>query len=198
MAPKVLSGLPNAVFNSPYAACNMSSDGRWISGEGSTALDSALGVVIQYFKQYGSKKVKTRALLLVRDAAVDRLPVAEFQELKEQNIRPYMIFIKPNRAGLEWLSKDEPNNSLLRYQIENSEKMIQEFLRYGWRYYEVSDKNGLEQVYAEIDRLESVGLKQKVIFSNENLAYLPLLIAFYSGTVVILLGIGYEFLWGNL
>lgn len=202
MAPQVLSGKTAAqtelFAESPYIACDTTRDVRWVDNEGGTELDSALNVVGAYFRNYGSKEIRNKALLLVTDAAVNRLPSAELEELERQGIRPYMIFLKPNRAAFEWMLMRNPGNNLLRSQLENPELMIKEFQKYGWKYYEVSDETALRLAYEDIDRLEGVRFREKATIYNESLARHPLFFAFYAGIAALIIGLLHEFGWGDM
>lgn len=201
MAPEIISRSPfeNGLFKSPYAICNKGRV-RWISGEGGTELDSALQIVVDYSKLYGSQEISARALLLVTDAAVDRLPVAEFEELKRLKIRPYMIFIKPNKKAYELMAggNNLAENIFLQRQLANSGDMIKRFSEYGWKYYEVSDEDALRKAYEEIDKFEGARFKEKVSFHNESLARYLLFAAMVFGFVALILGLLYEFIWGDL
>jgi hypothetical protein len=196
--PQILSRPQNTLFADTYAACNPFKDVMWVSGEGGTELDSALRTVIEYFKNYSLPTVRDKALLIVTDAAVDRLPLNEFEELRLLKIKPYMIFIKPNRAAFEKMAADYPKDYLFRNQFANSEEMIRIFSNYGWKYYEVSDEHSLWRAYKDIDQLEGVKFKTKVLFYNESVANIPLLLALYFGFCALIIGLFYELGWGSL
>ena len=126
---------------------------RIIDSEGNTNIIRALQSVVKHFDRDVASVADGanphRAVLIVTDADVDEIPVAEFVELNKRNIVPYMIFInaaeqRPTRA------------SAVSTPVGNTQALIETIREFGGDYFDVTDGDGLARAYEAIDEAETV------------------------------------------
>ena len=126
---------------------------RIIDSEGNTNIIRALQSVVKHFARDVASVADGgnphRAVLIVTDADVDEIPVAEFVELNKRNIVPYMIFInaaeqRPTRA------------SAVSTPVGNTQALIETIRELGGDYFDVTDGDGLARAYEAIDEAETV------------------------------------------
>ena len=126
---------------------------RIIDSEGNTNIIRALQSVVNHFDRDVASVADGgnphRAVLIVTDADVDEIPVAEFVELNKRNIVPYMIFInaaeqRPTRA------------SAVSTPVGNTQALIETIREFGGDYFDVTDGDGLARAYEAIDEAETV------------------------------------------
>ena len=129
---------------------------RIVEREGNTNMVRALQSVVRHFDRdvalLGRGATPHRAVLIVTDADVDEIPEAEFVELAQRNVVPYMIFInaadaRPARAGRGAASRQPANNT---------QGLIDMIRAFGGDYFDVADADGLARAYEAIDNAETV------------------------------------------
>ena len=127
---------------------------RIIDSEGNTNIIRALQSVVKHFDRDVASVADGgnphRAVLIVTDADVDEIPVAEFVELNKRNIVPYMIFInaaeqRPTRA------------SAVSTPVGNTQALIETIREFGGDYFDVTDGDGLARAYEAIDLIHWPG-----------------------------------------
>ena len=130
---------------------------RIIDSEGNTNIIRALQSVVKHFDRDVASVAEGsnphRAVLLVTDADVDEIPVAEFVELTKRNIVPYMIFInstdpRGTPAGTRASAVSGPTG--------NTQGLIEIIREFGGDYFDVTDGDGLARAYEAIDDAETV------------------------------------------
>jgi hypothetical protein len=87
-------------------------------------------------------------VLIITDADVDEIPVAELSALNARNIVPYIIYI--NTANVRTTDEDAAGPSL-----------IDSIRDYGGDYFDVSTEDGLQRAYTAIDERETVRVELK-------------------------------------
>ena len=126
---------------------------RIIDSEGNTNIVRALQSVVRHFDRdvatLGSGATPHRAVLIVTDADVDEIPVAEFAELSRRNIVPYMIFINADASRLGAQRQASP-------PVGNTQGLIDTIREFGGDYFDVTDADGLQRAYEAIDEAETV------------------------------------------
>ena len=126
---------------------------RIIDSEGNTNIVRALQSVVRHFDRdvatLGSGATPHRAVLIVTDADVDEIPVAEFAELSRRNIVPYMIFINADDSRLGAQRQANP-------PVGNTQGLIDTIREFGGDYFDVTDADGLQRAYEAIDEAETV------------------------------------------
>ena len=106
---------------------------RIIKTEGTTNIIRALQAVVKHFDQdeasVGNGSDQHRAVLIVTDAEVDEVPAAEFVELNERNIVPYLIYINTSDAGAATEGRANPP------------PLIEVIQGFGGDYFDVTDQD---------------------------------------------------------
>lgn len=122
---------------------------RIIPSEGNTNIIRALQSVVKYFDgdQASAGGVATsqhRAVLIITDADVDEVPLAEFGALDQRNIVPYVIYINIREAEAG------------RVEVAEPPPLIELIRDFGGDYFDVTDEDSLLRAYEAIDELEAV------------------------------------------
>jgi len=161
---------------------------RIIESEGTTNIQRALQSVLKHFDldaaTFNRGATVNRAVLIITDADVDEIPVAELSALNARNIVPYIIYI--NTANVRSTEDDAEAPSL-----------IDSIHEYGGDYFDVSTENGLQRAYEAIDEREAVRVElthralKVPIYSRFLLVSLVLMV------VGIPAGFVAELLWGT-
>lgn len=161
---------------------------RIIESEGTTNIQRALQSVLKHFdldaETFNRGATVNRAVLIITDADVDEIPVAELSALNARNIVPYIIYI--NTANVRSTEDDAEAPSL-----------IDSIHEYGGDYFDVSTENGLQRAYEAIDEREAVRVElthralKVPIYSRFLLVSLVLMV------VGIPAGFVAELLWGT-
>ncbi len=161
---------------------------RIIDSEGTTNIQRALQSVLKHFDRdaaaFNRGVTVTRAVLIITDADVDEIPVAELAALNARNIVPYIVYI--NTANTRSTEEDVEAPSLI--------DSIRDF---GGDYFDVSTEDGLQRAYAAIDERETVRVElthralKVPIYSRFLLVSLALLV------VGIPAGFVAELFWGT-
>ena len=162
---------------------------RIIKTEGTTNIIRALQAVVKHFDQdeasVGRGPDQHRAVLIVTDAEVDDVPEAEFAQLHEQNIVPYVIYINTGGAGAVAEGRADPP------------PLIEVIRGFGGDYFDVTDQDGLQRAYQAIDEREAVWIEvthraiKVPIYSRFLLVSMALLV------IGIPAGFLAEFVWGT-
>lgn len=164
-------------------------------GEGGTNLALALQKNAEYFRKYGDKGFRHRALLIITDAAVNEFPTKELESLGQMGVEIYLIYIEPNERGL--LS----SGGVGVLQLENAKRLIDEISRYGGKAFNIQsntgDKRVLDQVFAEIHRLQPKREKVVQKVEREYVFQRLLFPAILVGIISILFGCFVEVFWGS-
>ena len=125
---------------------------RIIESEGTTNIQLALQSVLRHFDRdaeiFNQGATDHRAVLIITDADVDEIPVAELSALNARNIVPYIIYI--NTENVRATDEDAAGPSL-----------IDSIRDYGGDYFDVSTEDGLQRAYAAIDERETVRVELK-------------------------------------
>ena len=125
---------------------------RIIESEGTTNIQLALQSVLRHFDRdaeiFNRGATEHRAVLIITDADVDEIPVAELSALNARNIVPYIIYI--NTENVRATDEDAAGPSL-----------IDSIRDYGGDYFDVSTEDGLQRAYAAIDERETVRVELK-------------------------------------
>ena len=161
---------------------------RIIESEGTTNIQRALQSILKHFDRdaaaFNRGATVNRAVLIITDADVDEIPVAELSALNARNIVPYIVYI--NTANVRSTEDDADAPSL-----------IESIREYGGDYFDVSTENGLQQAYEAIDERETVRVElthralKVPIYSRFLLVSLVLMV------VGIPAGFVAELLWGT-
>ena len=130
---------------------------RIIDSEGNTNIIRALQSVVKHFDRDVASVAgganPHRAVLIVTDADVDEIPVAEFIELTKRNIVPYMIFINSTDPRGTPAST---RASAVSGPVGNIQGLIEIIREFGGDYFDVTDSDGLARAYEAIDDAETV------------------------------------------
>ena len=130
---------------------------RIVESEGNTNIVRALQSVLRHFDQdaavIANGALPARALLIVTDADVDEIPEAEFIQLNQRNIVPYMIFINAQEPA------SSTARSGLSQQMGNSQALIEMIRAFGGDYFDVTDADSLARAYEAIDEAETVSVE---------------------------------------
>ena len=125
---------------------------RIIESEGTTNIQLALQSVLRHFDRdaeiFNRGATDHRAVLIITDADVDEIPVAELSALNARNIVPYIIYI--NTANARATDEDAAGPSF-----------IDSIRDYGGDYFDVSTEDGLQRAYTAIDERETVRVELK-------------------------------------
>ena len=162
---------------------------RIIPTEGNTNIIRALQSIVKYLDRdqanVGSGANKNRAVLIVTDADVDEIPVAELAALNSRNVVSYIIYINVTDARAATLGESSTPPLI---------DMIRDF---GGDYFDVTDQDSLQRAYQAIDERETVRVElthrplKVPIFSRFLLVSLVLLV------VAIPSGLVAELIWGT-
>ncbi len=162
---------------------------RIIPTEGTTNLVRALQSIVRHFDSdeasAGGAANQHRAVLIITDADVDEVPLAELAALARRNIVPYMIYINVGDTDRSSISAPE------------SPPLVDTIREYGGDYFDVTDQDSLIRAYEAIDELEAVRVDlthravKTPIYSRFLLVSLALLV------VGIPAGFLAELLWGT-
>ena len=122
---------------------------RIIPTEGTTNLVRALRSIVRHFDSdeasAGGAANQHRAVLIITDADVDEVPLAELAALARRNIVPYMIYINIGDAGSSRIAAPE-----------SPPPLVDTIREYGGDYFDVTDQDSLIRAYEAIDELEAV------------------------------------------
>jgi hypothetical protein len=167
---------------------------RIIDSEGNTNIIRALQSILKHFDRdvasVAAGANPHRAVLIVTDADVDEIPEAEFVELNQRNIVPYMIYI--NAAGQLPI-----RTSAVSTPTGNTQALIETIREFGGDYFDVTDGDGLARAYQAIDEAETVRVElshravKVPIYSRFLLISMALLV------VGIPAGLVAELMWGT-
>ena len=167
---------------------------RIIDSEGNTNIIRALQSILKHFDRDVASVADGanphRAVLVVTDADVDEIPEAEFVELNQRNIVPYMIYI--NAAGQMPI-----RTSAVSRPTGNTQALIETIREFGGDYFDVTDGDGLARAYQAIDEAETVRVElshravKVPIYSRFLLISMALLV------VGIPAGLVAELMWGT-
>ena len=167
---------------------------RIIDSEGNTNIIRALQSILKHFDRDVASVADGanphRAVLIVTDADVDEIPEAEFVELNQRNIVPYMIYI--NAAGQLPI-----RTSTVSTPVGNTQALIDTIREFGGDYFDVTDNDGLARAYRAIDEAETVRVElshravKVPIYSRFLLISMALLV------VGIPAGLVAELMWGT-
>ena len=169
---------------------------RIVEREGNTNIVRALQSVVRHFDRdvalLGRGATPNRAVLIVTDADVDEIPEAEFVQLAQRNIVPYMIFInaadaRPARAG----------RGAARQPANNTQGLIDMIRAFGGDYFDVADADGLARAYEAIDNAETVPVELAHRAVRVPIYSRFLLISMALFVVGIPAGFLAELLWGT-
>lgn len=162
---------------------------RIIPTEGNTNIIRALQSIVRYLDRdqasMGSGANKNRAVLIVTDADVDEIPVAELAALNRRNVVSYIIYINVTDARTATLGESSTPPLI---------EMIREF---GGDYFDVTDRDSLQRAYQAIDERETVRVE---------LTHRPLKVPIYSRFLLVSLalllvaipsGLVAELVWGT-
>ena len=159
-----------------------------IPSEGTTNMIRALQAIVKHFdRDVASTRqgaTEHRALLIITDGAADELPEAEFDQLSQRNIVPYIIYI----------NADDPNAMPEGYDHPPLIERIREF---GGDYFDVTDEASLERAYQAIDEREAVRIElthravKVPIYSRFLLISMALLVVGISSGFLV------ELIWGT-
>ncbi len=119
-----------------------------IPSEGTTDIIRALRSVMRHFDRdeavLGTRATAHRAVLIITDADVDEMPEAEFAQLSQRNIVPYVIYINTTDARAA------------RLEVSATPPLIERIRDFGGDYFDVTDQDSLERAYQAIDEREAV------------------------------------------
>ncbi len=162
---------------------------RIIPAEGDTNIIRPLQDIVKHFDRdeaaQGRGRNQNRAVLIITDAAVDEFPDAEFEELSNRNIVPYVIYIN---------TSDARTASFLNPTVPQLVAQIQE---YGGDYFDVTSEDSLLRAYQAIDEREAVRVELKHRALRVPIYSRFLLVAMGLLVIGIPLGFVSELLWGT-
>ncbi len=162
---------------------------RIIPAEGDTNIIRPLQDIVKHFDRdeasQGRGRNQNRAVLIITDAAVDEFPDAEFEELSNRNIVPYVIYIN---------TSDARTASFLNPSVPQLVAQIQE---YGGDYFDVTSEDSLLRAYQAIDEREAVRVELKHRALRVPIYSRFLLVAMGLLVIGIPLGFVSELLWGT-
>lgn len=162
---------------------------RIIPAEGDTNIIRPLQDIVKHFDRdeavQGRGRNQNRAVLIITDAAVDEFPDAEFEELSNRNIVPYLIYIN---------TSDARTASFLNPSVPQLVAQIQE---YGGDYFDVTSEDSLLRAYQAIDEREAVRVELKHRALRVPIYSRFLLVAMGLLVIGIPLGFVSELLWGT-
>ena len=161
---------------------------RLIESEGTTNIQLALQSVVKHFDRDATVlnrgATDHRAVLIITDADVDEIPVAELSALNARNIVPYIIYI--NTENVRATEEDAAGPSL-----------IDSIREYGGDYFDVSTEDGLQRAYAAIDERETVRVELKHRALKVPIYSRFLLLSLVLMVVGIPAGFIVELIWGT-
>ena len=161
---------------------------RLIESEGTTNIQLALQSVVKHFDRDATVlnrgATDHRAVLIITDADVDEIPVAELSALNARNIVPYIIYI--NTENVRATEDDAAGPSL-----------IDSIREYGGDYFDVSTEDGLQRAYAAIDERETVRVELKHRALKVPIYSRFLLLSLVLMVVGIPAGFIVELIWGT-
>ena len=161
---------------------------RIIESEGTTNIQLALQSVVNHFDRdatvFNRGATDHRAVLIITDADVDEIPVAELSALNARNIVPYIIYI--NTENVRATEEDAAGPSL-----------IDSIREYGGDYFDVSTEDGLQRAYAAIDERETVRVELKHRALKVPIYSRFLLLSLVLMVIGIPAGFIVELIWGT-
>ncbi len=161
---------------------------RIIESEGTTNIQLALQSVVNHFDRdatvFNRGATDHRAVLIITDADVDEIPVAELSALNAGNIVPYIIYI--NTENVRATEEDAAGPSL-----------IDSIREYGGDYFDVSTEDGLQRAYAAIDERETVRVELKHRALKVPIYSRFLLLSLVLMVIGIPAGFIVELIWGT-
>ena len=164
---------------------------RYIQGEGWTDMKKAFDTVLKYLERESHGEVNQKAILFITDAGAtgDKYPEEQLKDMREKGINLYMLAIRqsPKVADL----------SDTKLELENSRRMFRELSKYGGKYYYVEDAKGLDKIFKEINRLESVETEIIKYGTEIQVQQRPLAVGFAFISVALILGLYTELFLGR-
>ncbi len=181
-----------AVAREQWANMFILKKGQWLEDDygGGTSLHLGLQLSTYLFDTKGSKKIndairanpvaKMRSIVIDTEGAADIDPEKQFMELRKRRIIPYLIFIDPLRQIEKELYGDKSPKA------ELPDQLLQMVRRYGGEYFLAKDRDSIEKISAQIDRLQTIRTEKRVTVKERTVYYVPLSISFMLGLAAII------------
>lgn len=158
---------------------------------GDTNLHLGLQRVIYLFDKKGSPEItaamagnpnaRMRSVIIVTDGAATQDPEPQFMELRKRRIIPYLIFIDPGReAELKIFGE----NSI---RVQMPSQLLLMVRRYGGQYFFASGRDSADKISATIDRLHTIKKTVPTKSKEDDIYYIPLVLACFMYMAAILL-----------
>ena len=160
-----------------------------IAAEGDTNIIRPLEAILRHFDNDTTERTdgenQNRAVLIITDAAIDRYPEAQFQELKKRNIVPYIIFINTSDLRIAGATNS------------HTPRLVERVREHGGDYFDVNDPHSLASAYRAIDEREAVRVEVKYRALKVPIFMRFLLVGSMILLIVIPLGLTSELFWGT-
>ncbi len=160
-----------------------------IAAEGDTNIIRPLEAILRHFDNDATELTdgenQNRAVLIITDAAIDRYPEAQFQELKKRNIVPYIIFINTSNLRIAGATNS------------HTPRLVERVREHGGDYFDVNDPHSLASAYRAIDEREAVRVEVKYRALKVPIFMRFLLVGSMILLIVIPLGLTSELFWGT-
>lgn len=166
---------------------------------GSTNLHLGLESAIYLFDRKGSPKVteelkrnpnaKMRSIVIITDGAAEVDPEPQFLELRKRRIIPHLIFVDPDRT----IEKQIHGENSIKAKLPD--QLLMKVRRSGGQYFMARDKESVDRISEELDRLQSVKQIQLTNVREKDVYYIPLAVAFLLAIAAIAMRIIFALTW---
>ncbi len=175
--------------------------GQFVESEGGGMTNLHLGLesAIYLFDRKGSPKVieelkrnpnaKMRSVVIITDGAAEKDPEPQFLELRKRRIIPHLIFVDPDRTIEKQLYGDNHLKAKLPDQL------LMMVRRSGGQYFMARDRESVDRISDELDRLQSVKQIQLTNVRENEVYYIPLAVAFLLFIAAMAMRIIFALIW---
>ncbi len=149
---------------------------------GKTNLHLGLESAIYLFDRKSSPKIveelkrdpnaQMRSVVIITDGAADVDPEPQLEELHKMRVIPYLVFIDLDRTIERMLFGE---NSI---QVKLPDRLLMMIRRYGGQYFLAKDRQSVDRISEELDKLQSMKIAKLVNTKEEDVYFIPLAVAF--------------------
>ena len=155
-----------------------------MAGE-STAIGDAIGLAVQKLRKSSKKEVSTIILLTDGENTSGQVdPITAARIAKEYGIKIYVIGI--GKSGIAPIADER--GKIFQVEVKLDEKTLKEIAKItDGKYFNVTNKNLMQEVYHQINRLEATDNEEKEFLIKKQLYPIPLGIAITMLLIIAIL-----------
>lgn len=166
---------------------------------GNTNLHLGLESALYLFDRKGSQKIaeelkrnpnaRMRSVVIITDGVADKDPEPQFLELRKRRIIPHLIFVDPDRSiEIKMYGPNHPRAQL-------PDKLLMMVRRSGGRYFMAKDRDSVDSISQELDRLQSVQQIKLTNVKEREVYYIPLAISFLFAVAAMAVRFTFPLAW---